>query len=145
MEGGDGVSCCRPAEKPELRVLCIPESGCQRVPAPAGSPASFPSLPYFPFVSAPRFVPAKIGLYFQKRFFSSSRTDPSSSQTGSSGPRPWKGWRRGSVLLSSLMVGGGGGSTTPALWERKLGPPKGKATHREQQGRLGLHLRNSPK
>lgn len=104
------LSPCRLVEKPELRVLPVPGSECQRVPEPARGPAARPSLPHFPCASASRFVPAKTGLVFPENILLFLKNRAQFITNQSSGVRPWKVWRRGLVVLL-LVVERSGGST----------------------------------
>ena len=143
------LSPCRLVEKPELRVLPVPESECQRVPEPASGPAVCPSLPHFPCASASRFFPAKTGLVFPENIllFLKNRAQFITNQTLRG--QALESMQEGLVVLL-LVVEGGRGSTPIGpllLYGRETGLEKGKVTqtHREGQGWLGLHLRNSPK
>lgn len=104
------VSPCRLVEKPELSVLPVPGSECQRVPEPARGPAACPSLPHFLCVSAPRFVPAKTGLVFPENILLSlenrAQFITNQKRRGQALERMEEGI---GVLL--LVVEGGGGST----------------------------------
>ena len=123
------LSPCRLVEKPELRVLPVPWSECQRVPEPARGPAARPSLPHFPCASASRFVPAKTGLVFPENIllFLKNRAQFITNQK----------LRRQALESMEEGIGGltfGGGKewrqhthrTALALWERKLGLRKEK-------------------